>query len=396
MFSRRTPADFAENAIARALRARTRPYIDLTQTNPTAVGLAPSDREILGALRGPGVSRYQPSPRGMLSAREAVCEEYARKGVAFDPERIFLTASTSEAYAFLFKLLCDPEDFVLVPEPSYPLFDHLTELEGVRRRPYRIGATASGSWELDIASVAEGVEGGARALLLVNPNNPTGTYVKRHEWDALLPALDPASHAVISDEVFLDFSILENPAGRLGVAAAAGAQALTFSLSGLSKSCALPQMKLAWIALGGPRETVARAAERLELIADTYLSVSTPVQLALPELFRIGRSAAERTRERLAENLQSVAELFPAPESRGGVRALSPEGGWSLPMELPTHRDEERTVLELLEAEDVLTSPGWFFEFGAHPYLVVSLIVPPGEFREAAARIADYFAGTAP
>jgi aspartate/methionine/tyrosine aminotransferase len=326
------------------------------------------------------------------SAREAVSAEYARRGVAIDPDRIVLTSSTSEAYAFLFKLLCDPGDAVLVPEPSYPLFDHLTDLEGVRRRPYRIGRAPAG-WELDAASAAEGLEGGSRVLLFVNPNNPTGSYVKKRELAALLPALDPGRHAIVSDEVFLDFAVRGSPAERLGVAAAEP-PVLTFSLSGLSKSCALPQMKLAWIVLGGPGEAVARASERLELIADTYLSVSTPVQLALPELFRIGRPAAERIRVRLAENIRAAEELFPG--SGGTPRPLCPEGGWSLPLELPPGRDEERTVLELLETSDVLLSPGWFFEFGERPHLVASLIVPPAEFREAASRIAEYLRRTAP
>lgn len=388
MFSRRTPADFAENAIARALRARTRPYVDLTQTNPTAVGLSPCEEEILGALRSPGVAAYRPEARGLLSAREAVCEQYARRGVAVDPERVFLTASTSEAYGFLFKLLCDPGDEVLVPEPSYPLFDHLTDLEGVRRRPYRIGRT-NGGWAIDSASVVDGLEDGARALLLVNPNNPTGTYVKRRDLESLQPALDPAAHAVISDEVFFDFDLSETAEARLGVAAAA-ARVLTFSLGGLSKSCALPQMKLAWIVVGGPDETVARCTERLELIADTYLSAATPVQLAIPELLRIGRSAAERIRERLRQNVRSAAEIFREPEADRGIRPLYPEGGWSLPLALPPGMDEETVVLGLLETEDVLTSPGWFFEFGERPHLVVSLIVPPAEFRDAIFRIVGY------
>jgi len=392
MFSRRTPADFAENAIARALRARTRPYIDLTQTNPTAVGLSPSEEEILGALRSPGVASYRPEARGLLSARETVCEEYARRGAAVDPDRVFLTASTSEAYGFLFKLLCDPGDEVLVPEPSYPLFDHLTDLEGIRRRPYRI-ARNNGGWAIDAASVAEGLEGGARALLLVNPNNPTGTYVKRSEREAFAPALDPAAHAVISDEVFFDYDLAESPEARLGVAAA-DSRVLTFSLSGLSKSCALPQMKLAWIVVGGPDDAVARCAERLELIADTYLSAGTPAQLALPALLRIGRPAAERIRERLRQNVRAAAEAFATGEADGGVRALYPEGGWSLPLELPSGRDEEAVVLGLLESEDVLTSPGWFFDFGERPHLVVSLIAPPAKFREAVSRIDRYLRRT--
>ena len=390
MFSRRTPDVFAENSIARALASRNSPYIDLTQSNPTAAGLAPSDEEIAGALSRPGVSRYRPSPRGLLAAREAVSAEYARRGVPVDPERIFLTASTSEAYAFLFKLLADPGDSVLVPRPSYPLFDHLTDLEGLGRFPYAIRRAAGDSWEIDAGSVAEGLDRGARALLLVNPNNPTGSYVKKREWEGFLPALDPSAHAVISDEVFFDFDLDGGRPDRLGIAAP-GAPVLAFSLSGLSKSCALPQMKVAWIVPGGPEDVVARALERLDLIADTYLSVSTPVQLALPDLFRAGRGAAARIRERISENARTAENLLGSSGPGPGVRPLIPEGGWSLPLELPPGCDEERAVLDLLGLHGVLTSPGWFFDFGDRPHLVVSLLAPPEELREGIARIAAYF-----
>ncbi len=391
MFSGRLPSDFGENAVARALRRRSRPYIDLTASNPTAAGLSPSDEEIFFALRQPGIGVYKPDPRGLLSARRAVAAEYALQGIDVDPERIFLAASTSEAYAYLFKLLCDPGDSVLVPEPSYPLFDHLTALEGIRKRPYRLARRDSGEWEIDAASVGEGIESGVRALLLVHPNNPTGSYVKSSEMSAIGRFLDSSAHAVISDEVFFGFRLRETSQEALGVAAAREPAVLTFSLSGLSKSCALPQMKLAWILVGGPAEVADRAIQRLELIADTYLSVSTPVALALPELLRVGRSSSARIRKRLIENLRSAKDVFGESYSGHGVRMLPPEGGWCLPMELPPDRDDERCVLDLLEAKDVLVSPGWFFEFEGAPHLVLSLLASPEDFRDAMTRISDYF-----
>jgi aspartate/methionine/tyrosine aminotransferase len=390
MFSRRVPSDFTENTIARALAVRTRPYIDLTASNPAREGLSPSNSEIHDALDGQPVAEYRPDPRGLLSAREAVAAEYAREGTPVDPSRIFLTASTSEAYAQLFKLLCDPGDPVLVPEPSYPLFDHLTALEGIRKKAYRLVRADSGGWELDIAGIVGGLDDGARALLLVHPNNPTGSYVRQDELGAIRSSLDSATHAVISDEVFHAFRLCPPLQTPLGIAAISDPPVLTFSLAGLSKSCALPQMKLAWVLVGGPAEIVARASERLDLISDTYLSVSTPVQLALPKLLAAGRRAASRIRDRLIENLQRAMEILGVAGPGGGTGVILPEGGWSLPLALVAGQDEERCVLDLLETRDVLVSPGWFFEFGDEPHLVLSLLAPPEDFREAARRIRDY------
>lgn len=380
----------AENRLALALRRRTRPYIDLTESNPTRAGLSPTDEEISAALSRPGIGSYRPDPRGLLSAREAVADYYRGRGAAVDPEDLVLTASTSEAYGFLFKLLCDPGEAILVPEPSYPLFDHLTDLEGIRRIPYRL--LPESHWGIDLASVETGLDAGARAVLIVNPNNPTGTFLKSHELVEIDRLAAARGAALISDEVFLDYA-LRPDSRRISVAAAAAGEALTFSLGGLSKSCALPQMKLAWILAGGPRGEIAQAMPRLELIADTYLSVSTPVQVALPALFDAGARAAAAVRERVRGNLDTLDALLATLAAAAGVSRLPAEGGWSATLRFPSTCNEEEMVLRLLEEQDVLVQPGWFFNFPFETIAVASLLPEAGSFREGIGRILELAKG---
>ncbi len=391
-FSRRTPGDLAENRIARSLRGRTRPYLDLTESNPTRAGLSPAEEEIARAFSRPGIGLYRPDPRGLLSAREAVAGYYRERGVEADPDRLFLTASTSEAYAFLFKLLCDPGEAVLLPEPSYPLFDHLTDLEGIRRISYRL--LPEGHWGIDLSGVEAGLAAGARAVLLVNPNNPTGTFLKGHELAELARLAAARGAALISDEVFLDFAFGPDPA-RVPVAAAAAGEALAFSLGGLSKSCALPQVKLAWILAAGPEREIGEALPRLELIADTYLSVSTPAQIALPALLEAGAGSAAAIRRRVRENLASLDRLLAELPASAGVARLPSEGGWYAILRLPSTRSEEELVLALLEEHGVLVQPGWFFNFPCEAFLVVSLLPEPDVFREGAVRVLALAAGEA-
>lgn len=388
-FSLRTPADFTENRIARAIRERSRPYLDLTESNPTRAGLSPSEEEISNALARQGVGLYRPDPRGLFSAREAVAGYYRQRGIAADPDRLQLTASTSEAYGYLFKLLCDPGDAVLVPEPSYPLFDHLTDLEGIRRVPYRL--LPQGHWGIDASSVEAGLREGARAILIVNPNNPTGTFLKRGEHEDLSRLARDFDAAVISDEVFLDYAF-EEDADRVPVAAATDGDALTFSLGGLSKSCGLPQMKLAWLLTAGPGQVVKDALARLDLIADTYLSVGTPVEVALPALLRAGLKAASKIQERLRGNLASLDASLSALPSEAGIARLPVEGGWYATLRLPSTRSEEEMVLELLGGHDVLVQPGWFFNFPFEAFLVVSLLPGPEVFREGTERLLQFAA----
>jgi hypothetical protein len=388
LFSRRTPADLAENPLTRALKERAASYLDLTVSNPTLAGLSPSEEEIRSALSAEGSSSYAPHPRGTVPAREAVSAYYRERGSIIPPERIVLTASTSEAYGFLFKLIGDPGDRLLVPEPSYPLFDHLIRLEALSELPYALRRSPLDQrWRIDFASVERGLDAGCRAMLSVHPNNPTGNFVTDGERRQMAALLDPDRHAVISDEVFLDFPV-EDIGEKAGVAAAASDGPLAFSLGGLSKSCALPQMKLAWIAVGGERAAVNEALERLDLIADTYLSVATPVQRALPRLFEAGARAAARVRERLRRNLGALDRALAGlpPASRFPV-----EGGWSAVVRLPMPEPDRDLALFLLDRGGVLVQPGWFFNFVGDDLVVLSLLPEPGVFDEGLARIVSAF-----
>jgi len=388
LFSRRTPADLAENPLTRALQARDAPCVDLTVSNPTLVGLSPSEEEIREALAASGSGSYAPHPRGMEAAREAVSEHYRERGEDVSPERIVLTASTSEAYGFLFKLIGDPGDRVLVPEPSYPLFDHLVRLEALTEMAYALRRSPmDGRWRVDFASVEQGIDAGCRALLSVHPNNPTGNFVTQDERGRIAAMLDPERHALFSDEVFLDFPV-EDAAGKAGVAAGASGGPLAFSLGGLSKSCGLPQMKLAWIAVGGEPAAASEALERLDLIADTYLSVATPVQLALPKLLRAGARAADRIRARLRRNLSSLDRALEALPS---ASRLPVEGGWSVVVRLPLPIPNRDLALLLLDVGGVLVQPAWFFNLDDEDLVVLSLLPEPAVFDEGLSRILSAF-----
>ncbi|MGZ6125268.1 MAG: pyridoxal phosphate-dependent aminotransferase [Myxococcales bacterium] len=355
-----------ENALARALLARTAPYVDLTLSNPTAAGL-PS----VGAALPPAPS-YEPDPRGLGAAREAVA---AYQGVP--PERVILCASTSEAYSWLFKLLCAADDEVLVPEPSYPLFGYLTALECVRAVPYPL--RWDGEWHLDAGSLRFSPR--TRAVLVVSPGNPTGAYLKEDERRALAAACRENGCALICDEVFADYPAFEDR--RRAGSAALQDDALAFSLSGLSKVAGLPQLKLAWLAGGGPGADEALA--RLELIADTYLSVGTPVQLAAPDLLARRSVFQDAARQRLRENRAALAEARPPGAPWDVLRA---EGGWSEVLSVPRSRSEEQWALALLEA-GVLVHPGYFFDFPSGAHLVLSLLPRPEEFARGARILAD-------
>jgi aspartate/methionine/tyrosine aminotransferase len=381
-YSRRLPWTATENAIARALRDRREPYVDLTESNPTRAGLVPAAQ--LAALSDPRALRYEPHPKGLRPAREAVAEYYRdSRGAAVDADRIVLTASTSEAYALLFKLLCDPGDCVLVPEPSYPLFAYLTALEGVRAVPYPL--RFDGEWHLDAAALELPAE--ARAVVAVSPGNPTGAFLKQAERDVLAERCARAGCALVCDEVFADFALVPDP--RRVATVAAHADVLAFALSGLSKVCGLPQLKLSWCAAAGPAEEVARAVQRLELIADTYLSVATPVQLAAGQLLRGRHDFQRRAIERVRSNR---AALLRARSADAPWDVLPTEGGWSAVLSVPRTRSEEEWALALLE-EGVLVHPGWFFDFPSGAHLVVSLLPPEGDFGGAAKTLARVLGG---
>jgi aspartate/methionine/tyrosine aminotransferase len=371
-YSRRLDWKLQENALARALREK-RDYIDLTASNPTQVGLAPAVD--LGKLSDRHALRYEPQPRGLLPAREAIAAYYGdSRGAAVDPERILLTASTSEAYSILFKTLCDPGDCVLVPEPSYPLFGWLTALEGVQPVPYPL--RWDGEWHVDAGAIRFPPR--ARALLAVSPGNPTGAFLKQQERSLLARACAEAECAFVCDEVFADFALGPDP--RRVATTAAHDDVLTFTLSGLSKVCGLPQLKLGWCAVSGPRDEVASAMERLELVADCYLSVATPVQLAAAELLA---SRHEFQRRLLARVRANRAALLRAREAGAAWDVLPAEAGWSAIVAVPQARTEEEWALDLLSA-GVLVHPGHFFDFPSGAYVVLSLLAPEGDFARAA------------
>ena len=387
MFSSRVPARLESNALARALagaRAAGRALIDLTTTKPTRAGIVYPPRQ-LEPLAGAGAATYSPEPFGLPAAREAVSSDYARRGLGIDPRRIVLTASTSEAYSLLFKLLCEPAgDAVLVPQPSYPLFEHLTELDGVQSMPYNL--EHHGRWVLDTASLDENWSPAVRAVLAVTPNNPTGSVLTRDELTALDARAADRGAAVILDEVFADYPLDPAAAPIANETAGMAPSALTFRLGGLSKSAGLPQVKLGWIAVDGPVPLIERALERLELICDTYLSVSTPVQVAAGELIVSGAGPRAQILERIRTN---YAELRRQAALHPSVETLHAEAGWSAVLRVPAHRSEEDVVLDLVERDGVVVHPGFFFDFPREAYLVVSLLPDPGGFGEGVRRLLE-------
>lgn len=375
MFSRRTPGSLDPNRLTAALTARRRagaPVVDLTESNPTRAGL-PRGADLLAPLADASGLVYEPEPRGLGAAREAVAADYARRGIDVPADRILLTASTSEAYSFLFKLLCEAGDGVLVPRPSYPLFELLARLEAVEVAAYPLGY--DGEWHLPISAVEHALTPRTRAVVAVSPNNPTGSYLKRDEGDALQELCAREGLALVSDEVFADYAFGPDPR-RLSSVATDG-PALSFALGGLSKSCGLPQLKLGWMAVSGPRSLREEAMARLEIVADTFLSVGTPVQIAAPSL--LGRVAELQgpIAARIEENLTRLADAF-GPASKATL--LRPEGGWSAVLRVPSTIPEEELVLRLLEERGVLVHPGYFFDFPEEAFLVLSLLPTPEVF----------------
>lgn len=382
MFSARTRWDLTANRLASLAEERRTaggPLFDLIQSNPTQVGL-PYPDDLLAPLSEPSALRYEPSPFGLRAAREAVAGDYRRRGAHVDPRHIVLTAGSSEAYGFLFKLLCDPGDTVLVPRPSYPLFEYLAGLESVAVQPYPL--RYDGEWHVDLPALARAAAPGVRAVVVVNPNNPTGSYVKREEAEGIRQIAADAGAAVISDEVFADYA-LRADARRVACLAGPG-PALVFCLGGLSKSCGLPQLKLGWIAASGPAAARDEALARLEVVADTYLSVGTPVQRALPRL--LGRLPVLQPpiAARVAGNLDLLRRRTAAPCP---VTLLEPEGGWYATLQVPATATEEEYVTRLLDEDGVLVHPGYFFDFPQEAYLVVSLLPPPDDFAAAIDRV---------
>jgi alanine-synthesizing transaminase len=388
MFSSRVAADLAANRLARAvekLRASGGAFIDLTGSNPTQARFDyPADLlEPLADARG---LTYSPEPFGEREAREAVASDYARRGLVVDADRIVLTASTSEAYSLLFRVLCDPGVEVLVPRPSYPLFEHLSRLDAVATRSYDL--EYHGGWSIDLDSVERALSTRTRALLVVTPNNPTGSFLKSHELDRLARICAGSDIALIADEVFADYELVAEARASRGQVLTVR-DALVFSLGGLSKSIGLPQVKLGWIAVGGEHTLVAAALSRLELACDTYLSVSTPVQLAARTLLERGATIRQQIQTRVSANYRCLAARA---ASAPACEVLSAEGGWYAILRVPSFCSEEELVMQLLSEVHVLAHPGYFFDFSRESYLVVSLLTPADDFGEGVSRILEYCA----
>jgi aspartate/methionine/tyrosine aminotransferase len=379
-FSRRTNWNTEESELARAHRLRAAgglPIADLTVSNPTRCGFHYSP-ELMAALADPRALDYDPQPRGLLTAREAVCAYYADHGAALEPEQIVLTTSTSEAYSFLFRLLCDPDSEILVAQPGYPLFDFLAVLDDVRLKAAPL--VYDHGWQIDSEGFRRAVTPQARAIVVVHPNNPTGHFTKSWEAEELALICREFNLALIVDEVFLDFSF-----GATAASFAAGLEGIpVFVVSGLSKIAGLPQMKAAWIAAAGPE--ACSALDRLEVIADTFLSMNAPVQWAMPTWLKGREAIQQQIRARVAANLAHLDRgLVSLPE----VTRLEVEGGWYAVLRIPALVPDEQTVLALLE-RGVWVHPGYFFGMPESGWLVVSLLGPEEEFSEGVARLVGY------
>jgi alanine-synthesizing transaminase len=383
MFSHRTNWRLSPNALTRAIeevRASGQKILDLTVSNPTEAGIRPDAANVLAALANPEAMHYDPQPRGLLAARQAVCRYYREAHEVFDldPERLILTTSTSEAYSYVFRLLCNPGDEVFVPKPSYPLFEFLADLADVKLVPYPL--IYDQGWQIDFDSLYKAANARSRAVILVHPNNPTGSYVSAAETSALNAFCRDYNLVLIVDEVFLDYSHDGTPRSSF----VANADSLTFTLSGVSKISALPQMKLAWMATSGPKEIVAQAGARLEIIADTFLSMNAPVQLAAPVLLDQRKQIQPILLDRLWANL---GELDRQLVRHSSCARLQVEGGWYVVLRVPAIESDEDLAIRLLREASVSVHPGHFYDFPNEGYLVLSLITEPAIFREGMARL---------
>src|SRR5437016_1234182 len=384
MFADRTNWNLAPNRLSEALarhRAARKPLLDLTVSNPTECGFAFEERAILEALRYPEGLKYEPAPRGLLSARQAVCEYYGKRG-AVSVDDIILTTSTSEAYSFVFRLLCNPGDEILIPAPSYPLFDFLADIQDVRLVRYPL--VYDYGWQIDFHALEHAITPRTRGIIVVHPNNPTGHFTRRPEIQRLNTIGAARRLALIADEVFLDFCLGEEKPPSF----AGNRDALTFTLTGLSKICGLPQMKAAWLVASGPEELKREALARLEVIADTYLSLSAPVQLAMPAFLACRRAFQKQLMTRVGRNL---AELDRQLEMQKVCSRLEVEGGWYAVLRVPATRSDDELALALLEDMGVYVHPGHFYEFAGDGFLVVGLISRESEIAKGLKSLLQFF-----
>jgi aspartate/methionine/tyrosine aminotransferase len=380
MFASRTNWNLKPNRLSQALerhKAGGRRLLDLSASNPTECGFNYDAPAILQALGNAESLQYRPDPRGLKSARQAVSDYYAERGEHVSADDLLLTASTSEAYSFIFRLLCNPGDELLIPTPSYPLFDFLADVNDVKLARYPL--FYDHGWHIDVHALKQAVTPRTRGVIVVHPNNPTGHFTRSEEVAQLNQICADNQMAVIADEVFLDFAL--GPAAK---SFAGNTGALTFTMSGISKISGLPQMKLAWLASSGPDNLKREALARLEMIADTYLSLNAPIQLAAPVLLH-ARAAFQR--QLMARVRANLAELDAQIAKEKRFNRLNVEGGWYAVLRLPAMRSDEDLAIELLEKHDVYVHPGHFYDFSGDGYLVVSLITPEQDFHEGIERI---------
>jgi len=383
MFSRRTDWKLTPNRftqVQRELQAAGREVVDLTISNPTRAELHYDAETILLALGNPQAMDYDAQPKGLRGAREAVAGYYRKQHDEIDPDAIVLTTSTSEGYSYVLRLLCNADDEILVPKPSYPLFEFLADLDDVKLVPYPL--LYDHGWQIDFPSLYKAVNHHTRAVVVVHPNNPTGSFVADAERSALNQFCREYNLALIVDEVFLDYA----HDGAVRPTFATNHDVLTFTLSGLSKIAGLPQMKLAWIVTSGPSEQVSTALARLEVIADTYLSMNAPIQLAAPVLLEQRQSIQPLLLDRVRANL---SELDRGLAKQNTSRRLDAEGGWYAVIRVPVTQSDEDLAIEILRKLSVLVHPGHFYDFPSDEYLIVSLITPPQGFRQGIAQVIE-------
>jgi alanine-synthesizing transaminase len=394
MFAKRTNWNLTPNRLSEALaahRAAGKPLLDLTVSNPTECGFEYDSSAILNALSNPAALSYEPNPKGLESARRAVAGYYSDRGENVSIEDIVLTTSTSEAYSYVFRTLCDPGDKLLIPSPSYPLFDFLADIQDVKLVRYPLDyftrdrkAVNDHGWQIDFHLLEQAITPRTRGIIVVNPNNPTGNFVKSAEMAKLNSICAERGLAIIADEVFLDFGLEVN--GPASFAANAGVP--TFTLSGLSKICGLPQMKAAWLIASGPQQWKREALGRLEVIADTYLSVNAPVQLAIPKFLEQRHAFQKQVMLRVRRNL---GELDGQLAEQKAVSRLRVEGGWCAVLRVPTTRSDEDLAIGLLTTQGVSVHPGHFYDFSSDGYLVLSLITPDRAFVDGTQRLLSIF-----
>jgi alanine-synthesizing transaminase len=386
MFSSRTHWDFRPSPLhelAQNLRDAGEPIIDLTESNPTMCGFRSQPDHLTTPQSLQQSVLYEPDPRGLLFAREAIAEWYDRQQIAVNPSNVILTSGTSEAYSFLLQLLCDAGEGIAVPKPGYPLFDYLCQLSNVHSTSYRLAY--DGEWHIDMQSLEEILSARTKALVLVHPNNPTGSFVKKDERMRILSMTKGSALPLVVDEVFSAFPIGQD--GRRHESFAGNQETLTFTLNGLSKLAGLPQMKLAWIVVSGPVDQRTDALQRLEVIADTFLSVGTPVQHSLKWLLVNSTQMTAQICRRISQNIKQASSVF---SKASPVSLFNCEGGWNAVLRLPATRSDEQWAGDLLVGSKILTYPGHLFEFELKSCIVVSLLPEPDVFAAGIQGIADY------